>query len=112
MRNIWRLYGGWYDGNPARLKPRRTPRWPPRWPRWPAASDRLATRASSWPKRGDLRLACHLAEFAGLAAPDDVKVHRARHDVYDRRRRSELSLMARGIYDSGGPCVRRGRRTR
>jgi glyoxylase-like metal-dependent hydrolase (beta-lactamase superfamily II) len=21
VRNIWRLYGGWYDGNPARLKP-------------------------------------------------------------------------------------------
>src|SRR5205823_12758581 len=21
VRNIWRLYGGWYDGNPATLKP-------------------------------------------------------------------------------------------
>jgi alkyl sulfatase BDS1-like metallo-beta-lactamase superfamily hydrolase len=21
IRNIWRLYGGWYDGNPAHLKP-------------------------------------------------------------------------------------------
>ena len=21
VRNLWRLYGGWYDGNPARLKP-------------------------------------------------------------------------------------------
>ena len=23
VRNVWRLYGGWYDGNPARLKPPR-----------------------------------------------------------------------------------------
>ena len=23
VRNIWRLYGGWYDGNPAQLKPAR-----------------------------------------------------------------------------------------
>ena len=23
VRNIWRLYGGWYDGNPANLKPAR-----------------------------------------------------------------------------------------
>ena len=23
VRNIWRLYGGWYDGNPAHLKPAR-----------------------------------------------------------------------------------------
>ena len=22
VRNLWRLYGGWYDGNPANLKPR------------------------------------------------------------------------------------------
>ncbi len=21
IRNIWRLFGGWWDGNPARLKP-------------------------------------------------------------------------------------------
>jgi alkyl sulfatase BDS1-like metallo-beta-lactamase superfamily hydrolase len=21
VRNVWRLYGGWYDGNPARLEP-------------------------------------------------------------------------------------------
>ncbi len=21
VHNIWRLYGGWYDGNPAHLKP-------------------------------------------------------------------------------------------
>jgi alkyl sulfatase BDS1-like metallo-beta-lactamase superfamily hydrolase len=21
VRNIWRLYGGWWDGNPAKLKP-------------------------------------------------------------------------------------------
>ena len=21
IHNIWRLYGGWYDGNPSRLKP-------------------------------------------------------------------------------------------
>ncbi|MGB1191117.1 MAG: alkyl sulfatase dimerization domain-containing protein, partial [Pseudomonadales bacterium] len=21
IRNIWRMYGGWYDGNPAHLKP-------------------------------------------------------------------------------------------
>ena len=24
VRNTWRLYGGWYDGNPANLKPART----------------------------------------------------------------------------------------
>ena len=66
VRNLWRLYGGWYDGNPARLKPPtdaaiaaevaslaggagRWPSGPPSWPTpatcaWPATSP-------SWPPR-------------------------------------------------------------
>ncbi|MEI6701281.1 MAG: thiamine pyrophosphate-dependent enzyme [Actinomycetota bacterium] len=46
----------------------------------------------------DLRLACHLADLAGWAAPDDVVVHEGRAAVYDARRREELSLMAKGIF--------------
>ena len=34
------------------------------------------------------------------AKPDDRAAHRARAELYDRRRREELSLMARGIYRS------------
>jgi hypothetical protein len=47
---------------------------------------------------GDLRLACELAEWSGLAAPDDPAVHALRAEVYAERRRAELSLMAKGVY--------------
>ena len=47
---------------------------------------------------GDLRLACHLAEWAGQAAPDDEGVMAARAAVYQARREGELSLMARGVF--------------
>ena len=46
----------------------------------------------------DLRLACHLADLAGWAAPDDASIHADRASVYDKRRRSEMSLMSKGIY--------------
>ncbi len=98
VHNIWRLYGGWYDGNPANLKPAPDVVLAAEVAALSGGADRLAARATELAEAGDLRLACHLVELAGHAAPDDVAVHRARHDVYDRRRRSELSLMARGIY--------------
>jgi glyoxylase-like metal-dependent hydrolase (beta-lactamase superfamily II) len=98
VRNIWRLYGGWYDGNPAHLKPA-----PPR-----ALADELATlaggasrladRASELASDGDLRLAGHLAELAALAAPDDEGVHKVRADVFGRRAELEASTMSKGVF--------------
>ena len=46
----------------------------------------------------ELRLAGHLAELAALAAPDDVEVQEVRATVFERRKESESSLMARGIF--------------
>jgi hypothetical protein len=45
-----------------------------------------------------MRLACHLADFAGWAAPDDPDVHAIRAEIYERRRKQELSIMSKGIF--------------
>src|SRR5206468_11828839 len=71
VRNVWRLYGGWWDGDAASLKP-------------PAAKDlarevaslaggatQLATRAEERAAAGELALACQLVEWAARAAPKD-----------------------------------------
>ena len=98
VRNIWRLYGGWWDMNPATLKPA---------PEAAVASEvaalsggalRLAERGRQIAESGDLRLACHLVEMAALADPEDVEVQRARSEVYQRRRSEELSLMSKGVF--------------
>ena len=60
----------------------------------------LAQRALELADRGDLRLACHLAQMAGDAAPEDPVVHEIRRDVYRARRAESTSLMARGIFGS------------
>jgi alkyl sulfatase BDS1-like metallo-beta-lactamase superfamily hydrolase len=98
IRNVWRLYGGWYDGNPARLKPAPDVAVANEVAALAGGPEVLARRARELAAQGDLRLACHLAEMAGLAAPSDREVHAARADVYQRRRDAELSLMSKGVY--------------
>jgi alkyl sulfatase BDS1-like metallo-beta-lactamase superfamily hydrolase len=100
VRNIWRRYGGWYDGNPAHLKP---------------ASDRdvavhvaeLAGGAGAVASHalqladsgtGDLRVAAQLVEMAFQADPDDGAVNEARAAIYGWRRAAESSLMAKAIF--------------
>jgi hypothetical protein len=39
-----------------------------------------------------------LADFAGWAAPDDIAVHTRRAEIYELRRKQELSLMSKGIF--------------
>ena len=100
IRNVWRLYGGWYDGNPARLKPPADAALASELVELVGGVERLTARARSCADAGDVRTACQLVEWAVQAAPDDAGAHAARAEIYDARRRSELSLMARGIYGS------------
>jgi hypothetical protein len=46
----------------------------------------------------DIRLACHLADLAGWAEPENGAIHADRAAIYDKRRRSETSLMSKGIF--------------
>ncbi len=98
VRNIWRLYGGWHDGNPARLKPPADRAVAGEVAAMAGGADRLARRALELCEAGELRLACQLAEWAVQAAPTDAEAHAARAEVYRTRRDRERSLMARGLY--------------
>jgi len=98
VRNVWRLYGGWYDGNPAHLKPAPDAALAAEVAALAGGADVLARRATDLAEAGDLRLAGHLAELAAQAAPDDAEVHRARAEVNEARARAERSTMAKGVY--------------
>jgi alkyl sulfatase BDS1-like metallo-beta-lactamase superfamily hydrolase len=98
VRNVWRLYGGWYDGDPAHLKPAPTAELAGELADLAGGADRLAARASDLAGEGRLRLAGHLAELAARAAPDDPGVHRIRAEVNEARVADEPSLMAKGVF--------------
>jgi alkyl sulfatase BDS1-like metallo-beta-lactamase superfamily hydrolase len=98
VRNIWRLYGGWWDGDPSSLKPAPAAAVAREVALLAGGAAALARRADELAAAGDLRLACHLAELAAAADPGDAGVHAVRARVYQSRRDAEVSLMAKGIY--------------
>jgi len=97
VRNIWRLYGGWYDGNPAHLKPAREQALAAELATLAGGAGRLAERAETLADT-DIRLACELVEFAVQAAGEDKGIHAIRERLYQRRRDDERSLMAKGVF--------------
>lgn len=97
VRNLYRLYAGWWDGNPAHLKPPPDAALAAELADLAGGAAKLAARAAEC---RDPRLACSLIEIAALAAPDDEAIRAARAAIYEARAKDERSLMARGIYTS------------
>lgn len=98
VRNIWRLYGGWYDGNPAHLKPAPEAQRAAEIARLAGGVSPLVERARALLQEGDLRLACHLIEWAVIAAPKDRAVHELRAEIYGRRADEERALMTMNVF--------------
>jgi len=98
IRNIWRLYGGWWNGDPADLKPAPAAALARELAALAGGAGRLAARASELARSGDLRLAGHLAEFAVQADPANEQAHRVRMEVNRLRVAGERTTMAKGIF--------------
>ncbi len=124
VRTIWRQYGGWWDGNPATLKPASERALAVELATLVGGARALAARAVQLAEAvlaGDesaadadptagllvaglrggeegLRLAGHLAELAWLAAPEDGGIAQARHRVFTIRADLATSTMATGVY--------------
>jgi glyoxylase-like metal-dependent hydrolase (beta-lactamase superfamily II) len=98
IRNIWRLYGGWWDGDPAHLKPAPAAALARELAELAGGAEKLAERAKQLAERGDLRLAGHLSELAVQAAPQNAAAHHARIDVNRKRVAAESTLMAKGVF--------------
>jgi glyoxylase-like metal-dependent hydrolase (beta-lactamase superfamily II) len=114
VHNIWRLYGGWWDGNPSSLKPAPERALATELAELAGGPAALADRAlellaevedpgtgiGAGDEAGDgaLRVAGHLAEMAWLATPGDTGVQQARHRVYSARAERATSTMSHGVF--------------
>jgi alkyl sulfatase BDS1-like metallo-beta-lactamase superfamily hydrolase len=98
VRNIWRLYGGWWDGVPSHLKPAREHELGREVARLAGGLERLIARARELTAAGDLALAAHLIDWAVAAEPDNAAAHAARAEIYQARAREATALMTRGIF--------------
>ncbi|MFN8544361.1 MAG: alkyl sulfatase dimerization domain-containing protein [Candidatus Binatia bacterium] len=107
VRNLLRLWGGWWNGNAADLLPAT----------WEAQAQEIAAlaggvgavvaRGRALLAGGDAVRAAHLAEWATRAAPADRPAQELKRDVYAARLAEERSLMARGIYRAAMNDARR-----
>lgn len=97
VRNVWRRYGGWYDGEPDNLLPAPRAEQASEWAALAGGGDRIIARAVALAEEGNLRLACHLIEAAVLADPGSRDAHDARARIYEARAATQESSMARNI---------------
>jgi alkyl sulfatase BDS1-like metallo-beta-lactamase superfamily hydrolase len=101
VRNIWRLYGGWWDGNPANLRPAHERALAEELAALAGGANTLSTRADALLESGsdeELRLAGHLAEMAWLAAPSDPGIQAVRQRVFHALAMNATSTMSRGVF--------------
>ena len=96
-RNVYRLYGGWWNGDPADMLP--------------AHSEEIAgvlveatgagpilDRARKLQADGELQLACHLVDFVRKGDPENREAWELWRDLFAARAEEEDSLMARGAF--------------
>ncbi|MGH3877631.1 MAG: alkyl sulfatase dimerization domain-containing protein [Actinophytocola sp.] len=98
VRNIWRLYGGWWDGAPASLKPPPASREATVLAELCGGPRALADRATRALAEDEPRIAARLAELAVLAAPSDEDIRATHRTVFAALAEAATSTMARGIY--------------
>jgi alkyl sulfatase BDS1-like metallo-beta-lactamase superfamily hydrolase len=110
LRNIWRLYGGWYDGEPDNLLPAPRAEQAREWISMAGGIDKALERAAALKSEGNLRLACHVIEFAVLAEPASKEAHALRADIYAARSKLEESSMSRNILNHAALASEQGKR--
>lgn len=96
-RNVYRLYGGWYDGDPANMLPAHSEEIAAALVSV-AGAPQLLDRARALQEQGDLRLACHLVDFVRKAEPQNREAWQLWRQLFAARAAAEQSLMARGAF--------------
>jgi alkyl sulfatase BDS1-like metallo-beta-lactamase superfamily hydrolase len=110
VRNVWRRYGGWWDGEPDSLLPAPRAQQATEWVRLSGGLEAVLVRARELADEGDLRMACHLVEFAVLFDPASKEAHETRTAVYRKRSGGQISSMARNILNHAAFASEQGKR--
>ena len=99
VRGIWHLYAGWFDGDPAHLKPAPSAELASEIAALAGGAATLAGRARSLAEAGRTRLAAHLIELVSTALPASVDIQTVRAQVYAQCAAAETSLIGKAIFE-------------
>jgi glyoxylase-like metal-dependent hydrolase (beta-lactamase superfamily II) len=98
VRNLLRLWGGWWNGNAAELLPATPARQAREVVALAGGIGAVVARGRALLAEGDATTAAHLAEWATRAEAASRDAQAFKRDVYARRLEEAESLMARGIF--------------
>jgi glyoxylase-like metal-dependent hydrolase (beta-lactamase superfamily II) len=98
VRNLMRLWGGWWNGNAADLLPATPEEQGREIAALAGGIDALVARARGLLNHGDLTMACHLAEWAAQGHPEDACAQELKRDAYRKRLGAAGETMTQGIY--------------
>jgi len=96
-RNVYRLYGGWYDGDPANILPAHSEEIAVALVSV-AGGENLLGRARRLRDEGDPQLACHLVDIVRKGEPQNREAWELWRELFAARAAGEQSLMARGAF--------------
>ncbi len=106
VRNIHRCLAGWYSGVPSELKPAPRKEQAAEIVNLAGGLDPLLARAQALLDAENVRLACHLIDYAVDFAPDIADVKRLKYSIYTKRAEIEPSTMSKGVFrDAAGTSV-------
>jgi len=98
VHNLWRLYCGWWDLNPAHLRPVKDSVLSKEICNLTGGIEKVLRRVYDVAGKGDLDLAVQLVEYALKADPNRRDSHEAAIKIYGMKEQAEASTMAKGIY--------------
>lgn len=98
VRNLLRLWGGWWNGNAADLLPATWHDQGREIAGLAGGVEALVARGRELLTEGDLAMACHVAEWATQGQPDDQAAQELKRDAYRDRLASARETMTQGIY--------------
>jgi alkyl sulfatase BDS1-like metallo-beta-lactamase superfamily hydrolase len=87
LERLWsgaHLYAGWFDGNPAHLKPAPSAELAGEIAALAGGAAILSGRAKALAGAGRTRLAAHLIELASAASPASAEIQAVRAKVYEQ----------------------------
>jgi alkyl sulfatase BDS1-like metallo-beta-lactamase superfamily hydrolase len=109
-RNVIRRYAGWWDGYPANLLPAPRAEQAAEIAGLAGGVDAIVERAWALAEE-NLRLACHLAEWAFLADRSNERAQDAYQQILERRAKEEPALMAQVNLRVSSQWVQKARST-
>lgn len=98
VRNLLRLWSGWWNGDAADLLPATWERQGHQIADLAGGIDALIAKGRELLAQGDLPMARHVAEWATQGAPENTSAQELKRDVYRESHSAAGELMTQGIY--------------